>query len=147
MAVYRVRAYAEAPPEVVFDLWINLERMAEWVGGVTGVSDISGPLTEAGTTYVVHFGRMKSPSEVLRAERPRRYASRFGNWLLRGETDTTFEADGTRTLITEEFRTRGVIPAIAGRIFATGSWKGSFQGELNEFARIAEREAAARNAA
>jgi uncharacterized protein YndB with AHSA1/START domain len=142
--VYRVRATAEAPPEVVFDLWTNPERMAEWVGGVTEVSAISGPLTRAGTTYVVHFGRMKSPSEVLRAERPWRFASRFGNWLLRGETDTTFEADGTRTLITEEFRTHGVIPAIAARIFATGSWKGSFQGELNDFVRIAEREAAAR---
>jgi uncharacterized protein YndB with AHSA1/START domain len=25
--------HVEAPPEVVFDLWTNLERQREWVGG------------------------------------------------------------------------------------------------------------------
>ena len=35
-----------------------------------------------------------------------------------------------------------MVPAIAARLFATGSSKGSFRGELNSFVGIAEREAA-----
>lgn len=145
MASYRFTAHAKAPPELVFDLWTNLERMAEWVGGVTGVTDVSGPIDRAGTTYVTHFGRMKSPTQVLEAERPRRFVTRFGNWLLRGENATDFEATDDGTRITEEFRTVGFIPAVSARIFASGSYRGSFQGELNEFVRIVEREAGAQN--
>ena len=61
--------------------------------------------------------------------------------ILKGESEVwlTPEADGTR--LTQTFRTRGVISAITGRIFAAGSYKGSFQGELEEFRRIVEREA------
>lgn len=143
MASYRFTAHAKAPPELVFNLWTNLERMAEWVGGVTRVTDISGPVDRAGTTYVTHFGRMRSPTQVLEVDRPRRFVTRFGNWLLRGENATSFEPDRDGTLITEEFRTVGLIPAISARIFASGSYKGSFQGELNEFVRIVEREARA----
>jgi uncharacterized protein YndB with AHSA1/START domain len=141
VASFRFTAHAKAPPELVFDLWTNLDRMVEWVGGVTGVSDLSGPVDRSGTTYVTHFGRMKSPTEVLEADRPRRFVTRFGNWLLRGENATVFEPDGDGTRITEEFRTRGLIAAISARLFASGSYRGSFQGELNEFVRIAEREA------
>ncbi len=143
MASYRFTAHAKAPPELVFNLWTNLERMAEWVGGVTRVTDISGPVDRAGTTYVTHFGRMRSPTQVLEVDRPRRFVTRFGNWLLHGENATSFEPDRDGTLITEEFRTVGLIPAISARIFASGSYKGSFQGELNEFVRIVEREARA----
>ena len=116
--------------------------MKEWVGGVTGVTDVSGPVDQVGARYTTMFGRMKSPTVVIDVERPRRFATRFGNWLLRGENVTTFvpEAGGTR--IDEVFRTEGLISAITARLFSAGSYKGSFQGELNDFARLAEREAA-----
>ena len=69
--------------------------MGEWVGGVTGVSDVSGPVDQVGTTYVVHFGPVKRPPEVL-------------------------------------------ISAISSRIFSRGSYEGSFRGELEKFAPLAE---------
>src|SRR4029079_6133760 len=130
-----------APPDRVFVLWTNLERMGEWVGGVTGVSDVSGPVDRAGTTYVVHFGPMKSPTEVLEVERPRRFATRFGNWLLRGRSSATFEPDGGGTRVTQVFETVGWISAVSSWVFSCGSYEGSFRGELEKFARIAEREA------
>lgn len=37
-------------------------------------------------------------------------------------------------------QTRGLVSAIFGRLFASGSYGGSFQGELEAFARLAERE-------
>ena len=142
MPTHRLTVFAAAPPEVVFDLWIDLDRMKEWVGGVTGVTDITGPVDKAGTRYVTRFGRMKSPTTVIEAERPHRFATRFGNWLMRGENVTTFVPEGEGTRINEVFRTEGLISAITAWLFSAGSYKGSFQGELNDFAKLAEREAA-----
>jgi hypothetical protein len=40
--------------------------------------------------------------------------------------------------------TEGLVAAIFGRIFAMGSYRGSFRGELDTFVRLAEAEARAR---
>ena len=143
MAHYTISLYVEATPEQVFDLWTNLPRMGEWVGGVTGVTDISGPVDRVGTTYVVHFGPVKSPTTVLDAERPRRFATRFGSWVLRGTSSATFEPDGDGTRVTQEFQTIGRISAISSWLFSRGSYEGSFRGELEKFGRIAEGDARA----
>jgi uncharacterized protein YndB with AHSA1/START domain len=140
MATYRFTIEIAAPVEQVFDLWTNVDRWHEWIGGLTKVTDLTGPPDRAGTRYTVWFGGMRSPSDVLEAERPRRLRTRFGSRLLRGETSVTFEPTATGTRLTQEFRTEGLIPAVAARIFALGSYKGSFRGELETFARIAERE-------
>ena|SRR5947207_1319066 len=141
MGEYRFTVHIAAPPEHVFDLWIDLDRMPEWVGGVTGVSDATGPLDRVGTTYTVHFGRMSSRTEVLEVERPRRFRGKFGNRILRGENEAMFESDGRGgTVLRQTLRTNGVVAAVAARIFATGSFRGSFRGELAEFGRLAERE-------
>ena len=63
---YEFRVFVAAPAERVFDLWTDLDRMREWVGGVTKVTDVSGPVDQAGTTYSVCFGRMASRTTVLR---------------------------------------------------------------------------------
>jgi uncharacterized protein YndB with AHSA1/START domain len=141
VARYTITTHVGAPPERVFALWTDLERMGEWVGGVTGVSDVSGSVDQAGTTYVVHFGPMKSTTEVLEVERPRLFATKFGNWVLRGQSSASFEADEDVTRITQTFETVGLISAISSWIFSRGSYQGSFRGELEKFARIAEREA------
>jgi uncharacterized protein YndB with AHSA1/START domain len=133
-----------APIDEVFALWTNLDRMGEWVGGVTGVTDISGPIDRIGTTYVVHFGPVTSPTEILDVEPPRRFATKFGSWILRGRSSATFEPEGDATRVTQEFETVGRISAISAWIFSRGSYEGSFRGELEKFARIAEREAASR---
>ena len=141
MAHYQFTVDIAAPIEQVYDLWTNTERMSEWVEGVTKVTDMTGAPGQAGTRYTVWFGSMRSPSEIVEAERPHRLKSRFGNRLLRGETDVTLEPTPPGTRLTQEFRTQGVIPAIAAWIFSLGSYKGSFRGELESFVRIAEREA------
>jgi uncharacterized protein YndB with AHSA1/START domain len=130
-----------ASPDRVFDLWTNLDRMGEWVGGVTRVTDVTGPLDQVGARYTVWFGRMASPTEVLEAQRPRRFRTRFGNRVLRGENEATFEPHGNGTLLTQRFVTVGLVSAIVARIFATGSYRGSFKGELAQFARLAGQQA------
>jgi hypothetical protein len=84
---------------------------------------------------------MRSATEILEAERPRSLRTRFGNRMLRGETRVAFDSTPSGTRLTQEFRTEGLVPAISGWIFAHGSYRGSFRGELNTFVRIVEREA------
>jgi uncharacterized protein YndB with AHSA1/START domain len=141
MAQYTFTVDIAAPVEHVFDLWTNPERWHEWIGGISKVTDVTGSPGQAGTRYTIWFGGMRSPSEILEAERPKRLRTGFGNRMLRGETSVTFEPTATGTRLTQEFRTEGLIPAISARIFALGSYKGSFRGELETFVHIAEREA------
>ena len=86
MAEYRFSIHVDAPRQRVFALWTDLDRMREWVGGVTRVTDVTGPVEQAGTRYTVRFGPMRNPTEVLEVESPGRIRTRFGTWLLRGET-------------------------------------------------------------
>jgi uncharacterized protein YndB with AHSA1/START domain len=144
MPTYTFSTHVAAPIEVVFDLWTNLDRMREWVGGVSRVTDVTGPVDQVGTRYITWFGRVKSPTEVIEAERPRLFATRFGNVILRGTNRTILEPDGDGTRISQTFRTVGLVSEISARIFAAGSYRGSFQGELEAFARLAEAEAAGR---
>jgi uncharacterized protein YndB with AHSA1/START domain len=141
LARYTFSTHVAASPEQVFALWTNLDRMREWVGGVTRVTDVSGPIDRVGTTYVVRFGRMTSPTEVIEVDRPRRFATRFGNRLLRGRSSATFEPDAGGTRVTQELETVGRVSAVSAWLFSRGSYQGSFRGELEAFARIAEREA------
>ncbi len=140
MGTHRFSVRVDARPESVFDLWINLDRAHEWIGGLKGFTDVTGPVDQVGTRYTARFGPMSSPTEVLDVERPRVFRTRFGSRLLAGESSATFEPEGDGTLLTQEFTTRGVIPAVAAWIFSIGSYRGSFRGELNKFASIAGRE-------
>lgn len=97
MPEYRFCILIDVPPERVFDLWTDLERMPEWIEGVTRVSDLTSPADQSGTRYTVWFGRMASRTEVLEVERPHRIRTRFGNALLKGEAEATFELDGNGT--------------------------------------------------
>jgi len=133
-----------APREQVYDMFTDLDRAPEWIEGMAGATDISGPVDEAGTTYVTKFGSWStSVTTVLEAERPRHHKTKFGNWFLRGENEATFEEinGGSATRLTQQFRTNGIVPAITSWIFAHGSYKGSFRGELNTLKAICEREA------
>jgi uncharacterized protein YndB with AHSA1/START domain len=140
MGRYRFTVHVRAEPERVFDLWLDLDRASEWIEGLTRITDITGPPDQPGTRYVVWFGRVRSPTEILEVTRPSLVRTKFGNTLLRGETRVLFQPENGGTRLTQEFETQGIIPAIAARIFATGSYKGSFRGELNTFVKIAEAE-------
>jgi uncharacterized protein YndB with AHSA1/START domain len=147
MGRYAYTIHVEAPPELVFELWTDLERMTEWVGGVSRVSEPTGPIDVVGTRYTVYFGKVGSPTEIIDVERPTRYATRFGTAWLKGTNSSTFEPDGDGTRLTETFVTEGFVPGIMGWIFGHGSYRGSFLGELRHFGRIAEAEAEARRRA
>ena len=141
MGHHRFVVQVGAPRKQVFDLYTDLDRAHEWIEGVTRIIDVTGPVTTAGTRYTVWFGRLRSPTEVLQVDRPRLVRTRFCSWLLCGAEQATFEDQGDGTCLTQEFWTNGIISVVMARIFAFGSYKSSFRGELKSFARLAEREA------
>lgn len=124
------------PPEHVFDLWVDVDRMAEWTEGLTRVTDLDGGPGEVGTRWIAWFGRSKVPVEILAAVRPSSVVWRVRTAILSAEIGATFEGSPTGTLMTESIRTRGPIGAVWSRILGTGSYRGSFRGELETFARI-----------
>jgi uncharacterized protein YndB with AHSA1/START domain len=140
MAVYRFEILVDAPPERVFSLWTDLDRLHEWTVGVTRVTEVTGPTDQPGTRYTVWFGRMPSKTEVLQVARPWHVRTRFGNFVLRGESEVTFAPEGGKTRLTQTLRPRGWLSALSARVFATGSYKGSFRAELEAFRELAELE-------
>ena len=144
MGHHRIVVQVEAPRELVFDLWTDLDRAHEWTEGLTRITDVTGPVTSVGTRYTAWFGRIRSPSEIVEVERPALVKTRFGSWVLRGVQQAVFEEHAGGTRLTQEFWTTGIISNVMGRIFALGSYQGSFRGELLHFARIAQREAQSR---
>ena len=146
MGTHRFSILLDASPGTVFDVWTDLDRMTEWVGGVTSVTDVTGPIDRPGTRYVVHFGVVLSPTEVVEVERPRHIRTRFGHMVLSGESNVRFEPEGDGTRLTQELRTTGIVSAIAARLFATGSWRGSFRGELEAFRRMVDAPSTERGA-
>jgi uncharacterized protein YndB with AHSA1/START domain len=147
MGTYRYTIEVDAPQELVFELWTDLDLMKTWVGGVTKVSEPTGPMDQAGTRYTVYFGKARSETEIVEVDRPRLLMTRFGNVYLRGTNRTEIvpsQAGGERSTITQTFVTDGFIPGIVGWVFGHGSYRGSFLGELRHFGRIAEAEAVRR---
>lgn len=141
MTTYRFTTVIGAPQDLVFDLWTDLDRLSEWTEGVTKVTDVNGSPRQAGARYTVWFGRFPSPTEVLEAVPPRFIKTRFGSRVLRGTNSAAFEGEGDRTRLVQEFEVEGITSRIMARLFATGSYKGSFRGELEAFRRLAEHEA------
>lgn len=115
MGHHRFSGHVNASREQVFDLWVNPDRIKEWIVSLTRITDVTGPTDEAGTRYTAWFGRSKSPTKVLDADRPRLIRTPFRQWSAgRHDPDDLRREDGG-TLLTEAFSTEGFIPGIAGR--------------------------------
>lgn len=129
-----------APPETVYDTWIDPNRMPEWTEGLSRVTDVIGLPGQTGTRYTVWFGRTSAAAEVMIGERPTRFDWRVRMGPLAAEFQSSFHASGDGTRMSETVRTRGLLAWLWNRILSTGRYRGSFRGELETFRRICERE-------
>ena len=139
MGRYSFMVDVEAPRAHVFDLWIDLDRLTEWMQGVTRVTDITGPADQVGTKYRIWFGPLSAEAEVLAAERPLYIRTRLRLGSIKTEMSTFFEASDDGTRLREAFTTHGLAGTIWARILGAGSYRGSFLGELRQFARLVEQ--------
>jgi uncharacterized protein YndB with AHSA1/START domain len=112
MGTIRHSIWIDAAPEVVWDVFTDLDNIPEWQTGHPRVGEVTGPGDVVGTTYTVRRGPGASHSVVTQAERPVRYASRTSAYLgLRFDltADLVPQDGGTRLdLVAQTYWPRGL---------------------------------------
>ncbi|TMF05047.1 MAG: SRPBCC family protein, partial [Chloroflexi bacterium] len=81
MATHRYSIWIDAKPELVWEIFTEVDRIPEWQTGGPVVTDVSGRGDMAGTTYAVRRGPGVAHTTVLEAIRPSRYRSRTDAYL------------------------------------------------------------------
>lgn len=158
MGTYRFGVHANLAPTETLFLWTDLDRVTEWMRGVRRVTDVAGrpdrpdftlpgqktPLVIApGSRYTLWFRLGPVRHEVLPVDDPASttaHRTRLEGTFRRGEMLVTFEPEGGGSRVTLDVQTDGLLPGIAGRVLAAGSFPGGFRSQLRSFARFAERE-------
>ena len=132
MGQRQVSTDIEAPPDRVFDLYTDAQRIGEWQSGVKSVES-SGPLTIVGSKWTVKYsGPFSVKGTVLAVERPVSHRQRFSEML--GLVDCTTTAsfapsgDGTRATLEMEYVVAG---GPIGRLF-DGMLGGEIVGRLTK---------------
>ena len=158
MRTHRFTVHANLAPVDALFLWADLDRVTEWMEGVTRVSDIIGrpdrpgftlpgrrsPLVLVpGSRYVLWYRLGPARLEVLPledAQAPLGHRTHVSGRFRRGEVRVEFEAEDGGSRVTMSVRTESLLPSIAGRLLTAGFYRGSFRSQLRSFARVAERE-------
>lgn len=138
--VVRVSRLIAAPPELVFDLYTNPERLREWQPGLRGTVAARGRLDTPGSTYVPDQPGPRLTITVIAVVRPHVHEQRasfalFG-WILRAH----FVPEGPSTRVVFEYRYgRGLRPLWTWIMRALASTYG--RTELDGIKAVAERDA------
>lgn len=149
MARIQHEVHIQAPPERVWQLVIDPQRIPEHNTTVVEVHDATGPLDHVGARYrsvsKVYGRRIEGPWEVTEVEPGRRLVVR-GTAAGGGEVTvvTTLEpADGgTRTAVEIDYTLpAGFLGEVANRLFVERSLEREVRHSADNFKALAEAEA------
>jgi uncharacterized protein YndB with AHSA1/START domain len=143
MGQRQVSADIGAPPERVFDLYTDAQRVGEWQTGVKSVA-ATGPLAQVGSTWSVRYsGPFTIKGIVLEVHRPVSHRQRFSEMmgLVSCSTTASFVPSeiGTRATFDLDYRVAG---GPIGRLFdgmLGGEIAGRFNKDLAGLKAIAEQ--------
>jgi uncharacterized protein YndB with AHSA1/START domain len=94
--------WISAAPSLVWELYTDIDRIAEWQTGDPRVLEVSGRGDEVGTTYIVRRGPGAARTTVTKAVCPAVHASRTEAYLGLSfdlTTNLSDEKGGTRLVI------------------------------------------------
>ncbi len=142
----RVADLADAPPQRVWAAQLDGPRIAEWFPGARSVRDISGPLDQPGTTYVLRFKSLvRSRVEVTEVEAPVMHtrvwdARPFGT---RGRATVLMHQEDGATRVDLDVNYQLPLGPL-GRLLESSQWvrhraAREIRKELQAFCRFAER--------
>jgi uncharacterized protein YndB with AHSA1/START domain len=114
MGVARQTVWIDAPPERVWAVLVDANRLPEWNADVNAVEDVTGPLDRAGASYTQVFtagGReVRGRFEIVEADEARSREMRASLPMMARATgrDTLVPRDGGTDLTVElEFELKG----------------------------------------
>ena len=141
MGNYSYSVWIAAPPERVYDLSADLDRVAEWQEGRPRITDRSGEQGRARSTYTMRRGPSSARSEVIVAERPTEHVvETHGALGLRAVITSRFVPESGGTRMTVELDARWGKPLL-GRVLEKAIFNPrTTRRELATLKEIAERE-------
>lgn len=135
-----------APQEEVFDLFTDLEHLAQHVQAITLVKVLTDGAIGIGTRFEetrVMFGKEASETmEVTAFERPNRLVEEAHSGGMHYTSVWTFTESGGTTTVTIAFE--GVAQTFAGKVlglvfsFMKNSMKKAFEADVNDLKKVAE---------
>lgn len=141
MASVRASVLLPMPIEQAWDLWVDAARYTQWQSMLLAVRELSGPVSSAGTTYVLDHGpKMQRGVRVLVAERPVRHVIEQQGMGVHDETTATFEPEdgGTRLTLVVIFRF-GRVMGLLSRLDRKSRSERELQRELDRLSALAAR--------
>lgn len=137
----RADVFVPVPVDRAYAVWIDAARYPGWQGGVLAVREVTGSLSDVGTTYVLDHGpKLKRRVRVVGAERPSRHVIEQDGVGVQDQTVATFEAegDGTRVNIAIFMHFNAVMRILA-RLDRRSRLEREVQAELDRFRVLATR--------
>lgn len=138
--------HIDAPPERVFELAIQIERLPEWQANLVEVRDVAGPGDRIGTSWTavlkIAGRKLESRWEITRAERPTRLeSSGTAPGGGRATMVNRFEpaADGTDSSIEIDYELPGgFVGDVADKLFVERSVERDTRHSAENFKAICE---------
>jgi uncharacterized protein YndB with AHSA1/START domain len=130
------------PIDRAWDLWVDAARYTQWQSMLLAVRDLTGPVSVAGTTYVLDHGpKLKRQARVIVAERPTRHVIEQTGMGIHDDTTATFEpeAGGTRLTVVVHYRMGRVLGLLSRLDRNNARSERELQHELGRLAAVALR--------
>ncbi len=138
-----VKRFVRAPIERVYAAYVDPAVLPKWMG-IHAITDASGPLDRAGTTFTeVVFGPYRPRTEVPAAEPPTLHEIAGRTFLGLGYRWTTHFAekdDGTEVTLDAEAILPGLAGRLARRYLIGGGMEERTQRRLATFAQLVEAQ-------
>jgi activator of Hsp90 ATPase-like protein len=124
-----------------WDLWVDAWRFPQWQSLLLAVRDLSGPVSEVGTTYTLDHGpKMRRHARVVAAERPVRHVIEQTGMGVRDQTVATFEPEGSGTRLTVvTYAHLGFVMRALTRLYSGQRDQREFQREIDRLVGLAQR--------
>jgi uncharacterized protein YndB with AHSA1/START domain len=101
MGVLEYSIRIDAPPDDVWRIYVDPERLPEWQTGSPVIEDVSGPGDRVGTTYASRRGPGVGRTTVLESDPPRRLVTHTEAYFgLRFDVTSRLDPEAGGTLLT-----------------------------------------------
>ena len=141
----QVERTIDAPPERVFSILVDPDRVPEWRPSIERIAERSGPIDRPGTTFVTRY-RGRTPDShgtVLESEPPRLHVL-AGHGAVEYNARVALEPEGAGTRLRFDLTVRipgGPLGRLAERAFLARKVERDSGAEFDRLKELAERPA------